>query len=134
MEQLQSHLWLTASSSCIWLNIFAFPHIVYVLGSPSSYMTLQLLHSEFPYIWGKFDFLFYQFSCHNPKSFYCILINKEQRYSLGMRWECTSYSRRSSHPSRVHNCETEECCKTKIRIRLNWKNRYKTCFRNKNTL
>jgi hypothetical protein len=24
-------------------------------------MTLQLLHSEFPYIWGKFDFLFYQF-------------------------------------------------------------------------
>ncbi len=23
-------------------------------------MTLQLLHSEFPYIWGKFDFLFYQ--------------------------------------------------------------------------
>ncbi len=23
-------------------------------------MTLQLLHSELPYIWGKFDFLFYQ--------------------------------------------------------------------------
>ncbi len=23
-------------------------------------MTLQLIHSEFPYIWGKFDFLFYQ--------------------------------------------------------------------------
>jgi hypothetical protein len=23
-------------------------------------MTLQLLHSEFPYILGKFDFLFYQ--------------------------------------------------------------------------
>jgi hypothetical protein len=23
-------------------------------------MTLQLLHSEFPYIRGKFDFLFYQ--------------------------------------------------------------------------
>jgi hypothetical protein len=35
MEQLQSH---------IWGNIFAFPHI---LGSPSSYMTLELLHSEF---------------------------------------------------------------------------------------
>ncbi len=33
----------------------AFPH---TLGSSSSYMTLQLLHSEFPYIWGKFDFLF----------------------------------------------------------------------------
>jgi hypothetical protein len=24
------------------------------------YMTLQLIHSEFPYIWGTFDFLFYQ--------------------------------------------------------------------------
>jgi hypothetical protein len=21
-------------------------------------MTLQLIHSEFPYLWGKFDFLF----------------------------------------------------------------------------
>ncbi len=31
----------------IWGNIFAFPHI---LGSPSSYMTLKLLHSQFPYI------------------------------------------------------------------------------------
>jgi hypothetical protein len=28
-----------------------------ILGSPSSYMTLQLLHSEFPYIGGKLDFL-----------------------------------------------------------------------------
>ena len=28
-------------------NIFAFPHI---LGSPSLYMTLQLIPSEFPYI------------------------------------------------------------------------------------
>jgi hypothetical protein len=41
----------------IWLNICAFTHI---LGGPSSYMTLQLLHSEFPYIRGKFDFLSYQ--------------------------------------------------------------------------
>jgi hypothetical protein len=46
MEQLQSH---------ICRNICAFPHI---LGSPSSYMTLQLLHSDFPYKLGKFDFLF----------------------------------------------------------------------------
>ncbi len=28
-------------------------------------MTLQLLHSGFPYIWGKFDFLFYQCTQHN---------------------------------------------------------------------
>ncbi len=36
-----------------------------MLGSPSSYMTLQLLHSECPYIWGKFYFLFYQCSYDN---------------------------------------------------------------------
>jgi hypothetical protein len=47
----------SASSYTVWGNICAFPHI---LGSPSSYMTLQLIHSEFPYILGKFDFLFYQ--------------------------------------------------------------------------
>ncbi len=41
----------------MWGNICAFPHI---LGSPSSYMTLQLLHSEFPHIWGKLGILFYQ--------------------------------------------------------------------------
>ncbi len=57
MEQLQSHIWLTASSS-----ICAFPHI---LGSPFSYMTLQLLHhSEFPYICGKFDSIFHQCIVH----------------------------------------------------------------------
>ncbi len=47
----------------MWGNICAFPHI---LGSPSLYMTLQLLYSEFPYIWGKFDFLFYQCSTPSP--------------------------------------------------------------------
>ncbi len=31
-----------------------------ILGSPSSYMTLHPIPSEFPYIWGKFSFLFYQ--------------------------------------------------------------------------
>ncbi len=56
IEQLQSHIWLTAFSYCIWGYICTFPHI---LGSPSSYMTLQLLHSEFLYIWGKIFFLFF---------------------------------------------------------------------------
>ncbi len=27
-------------------------------------MTLQLLHSEIPYIWGKIDFLFYQLTAN----------------------------------------------------------------------
>ncbi len=49
MEQLQR-------PSYIWGKICSFPHI---LGSPSSYK-MQLLHSEFPFIWGKFCFLFYQ--------------------------------------------------------------------------
>ncbi len=61
MEQLQSRIWLTASS---YMGIY-FRISSYILGSPSSYMTLQLLHSELPYIWGKFDFLFYQCSVAN---------------------------------------------------------------------
>jgi hypothetical protein len=74
VEQLQSHTWLTASS--LWGNISAFPHI---LGSPSSYMTLQLLHSKFPYIWGKFDFLFYQcirIQNMNPRSYPSLKLGK----------------------------------------------------------
>ncbi len=38
-------------------DICAFPHI---LGSPSSYMTLHPIPSEFPYNWGKFCSLFCQ--------------------------------------------------------------------------
>ncbi len=32
---------------------------IYVEAVSHICMTLQLLHSEFPYIWGKFYFLFY---------------------------------------------------------------------------
>ncbi len=56
MEQLQSHIRLTAYSYCIWLNICAFPHI---LGSPSSYMTLQPILSEFPYVLYEENFVFF---------------------------------------------------------------------------
>jgi hypothetical protein len=36
-----------------------FAHIlIHILGSPSSYMTLQLLHSEFPYIEENLIFFF----------------------------------------------------------------------------
>ncbi len=61
MEQLHSHIWLTDSSYMV--NICAFSHI---LRSPFSHMTLQLLLSEFPYIWGKFYFISYQ--CTRPPS------------------------------------------------------------------
>ncbi len=36
-----------------------------VLGSPSSYMTLHPIPSEFPYVCGKFCFLFYQCANQN---------------------------------------------------------------------
>ncbi len=50
--------YMTNGICMIRLKICSFPHI---LGSPSSYMTLQLLPSEFPYIYEeKFSFLFYQ--------------------------------------------------------------------------
>ncbi len=53
MKQLQSHIWLPASSYMVkYLRISSY------IRKSSSYMTLQLLHSEFPHIWGKFDFIF----------------------------------------------------------------------------
>ncbi len=44
VEQLQSHIWLKASSVLIYGEISAY-FLIYI------HMTLQLLHSEFPYIW-----------------------------------------------------------------------------------
>ncbi len=79
MEQLQSHMWLTASSYIYGLNICAFPHI---LGSPSSYMTLQQLHSQFPDIWKKISFLFYQCSKYCTYSM-CKKTIEEQVWSRG---------------------------------------------------
>jgi hypothetical protein len=40
----------------IWKNICGFSHI---LGSPSSYLTLQLLHSEFPYTVYEENLIFF---------------------------------------------------------------------------
>ncbi len=51
----KSHMANGLLNSHIWLNICAVPHI---LRSPSSYMTLQLLHSEFPFIRGKFGLIY----------------------------------------------------------------------------
>ncbi len=59
MEQLQSHIRLTASSyTGKYLRISS-----YILGSPSSYMTLQLLHSELPYIWENLIFFLSVHAC-----------------------------------------------------------------------
>jgi hypothetical protein len=56
MEQLHSHIW-DGLLIYVWLNIYAFPHI---LGNPSSYMTLQLLHSDSLIYEENFLFFFYQ--------------------------------------------------------------------------
>ncbi len=55
MEQLQSHIWLTASSYMVkYLRISSYIRKPFIIYS----MTLQLLHFEFPYIRGKFDFFY----------------------------------------------------------------------------
>ncbi len=46
----------------------------------SHYMTLQLLHCEFPYIWGKLDFLFYQ----------CIFLYSLKALTIGASFPCGS--------------------------------------------
>jgi hypothetical protein len=50
----------------------------------SSYMTLQLLHSEFPYIWGKFDFLFYQCIVNQDEGYSCHRKNPTQYHYLAL--------------------------------------------------
>ncbi len=57
-DRVQSHIWLTAFPY-MTKYLCIFPYI----GSPSSYMTLHPIHSEFPYISGNFFFLFYQCTC-----------------------------------------------------------------------
>ncbi len=64
MEQLQSHTVYEEGLPNMYMrkcaNISPYmrmPLVIYCID-----MTLQLVHSEFPYIWGKFDFLFYQWS------------------------------------------------------------------------
>ncbi len=57
MEQLQkSYMSNGLLNPHIWLNICAFP---YILGSPSSYLTLQLLYSEFPYTVYEENLIFF---------------------------------------------------------------------------
>ncbi len=52
-DQVQSHIWLTASSYMVkYLRISSY------IRNP--YLTYMTIPSEFPYIWGKFCFLFYQ--------------------------------------------------------------------------
>ncbi len=76
VEQLQSHIWdkgfLIYEEILKYFPIYEEPLIT----------TLQLLHSEFPYIRGKFDFLFYQCT-------YSACKLKLQRY-----WETSGQSQR----------------------------------------
>ncbi len=75
--------------------------------------TLQLLHSEFPYIWGNFDFLFYQcggtfpLTCALTESFHpsilycngwnlCKYTNQNVCLSLG---QTVQHIRRNNQPT-----------------------------------
>ncbi len=71
-KKIKFSSYLRKFPSHIWVNICAFPRI---LGSPYSYLTLQLLHSEFPYIWRKSDFLIYQCKATKTHEFISILRN-----------------------------------------------------------
>ncbi len=70
-------------------TIYAFPHI----RSPSSYMTLQMLQSEFPNIWGKFSFLFYQstlfFMWHFIKNSY--VRHPQQKSKFNQNFTCWNF-------------------------------------------
>ncbi len=63
-------------------------------------MTLQLLHSEFPYIWGKFDFLFisaalryFLIPIYSSTDFCYITVDPETRASeIGFKFSSNIYS------------------------------------------
>ncbi len=91
-------------------------------------MTLQLLHSEFPYIWGKFYFLFYQ-CVKNPSSIATCIISPQYRRqarqvlqlptgpagdhqnrcppTLTLRWERGSWRRTSLPTSGGWSCSSK---------------------------
>ncbi len=58
-DRLQSHIWRRELPN-IWAFMRKCANINQIWGVRQSYMTLQPIPSEFPYIWGKFSFLFYQ--------------------------------------------------------------------------
>ncbi len=92
MEQLQSHIWLTASSYMTkYLRISSY------IRKPFLCMTLQLLHSEFPYIWGKCYFLFYQ----------CLHCSEKSKWSTTIH----TVDKRSSHIyCQYHKAEKSRGC------------------------
>jgi hypothetical protein len=68
----------------IWGNAQIFPHIWGRLSV--IYETLKLLHSEFPYMWGKFYFIFYQCSFADWSSVVVLRAGKDSRL-----YECPIY-------------------------------------------
>ncbi len=91
-------LYMTNKPPHIWLNICAFPHI---LGSPSSYMTLQHLHSKFPYISGKLDFLFISVP---PKTFTIHILYIRSHIPIpNPSWKLFSFDKGSEQTRIIHS-------------------------------
>jgi hypothetical protein len=73
-------------------TLLGFASFTHILGSPSSYMTLQLIPSQFPYIWGKFRFLFFP----------CMIISVPHfPVVVSLLWTASSVDI-SSHGTRAH--------------------------------
>ncbi len=69
----------------IYINICAFSHI---LGSPSSYITLQLLHSEFPYTVYEENFILFFISVRTYRWITVLLKTSWRRVFKGSQeWE-----------------------------------------------
>jgi hypothetical protein len=92
MKQLQSHIYLTAGLLLYGEKFNAFPHI---LGIPSTYMTLQLLHSEFPYIYEEIFFSFLSVHAQYLWSVQNISDDDNQTIQIGdtdtESWNCENY-------------------------------------------
>ncbi len=109
VEQLQSHIYKEGLP--IWGNAQIVPHI---WGGRKSYMTLQLLHSEFPYIWGKYDFLFYQCGVPAPAHDFahvgvmCTFSNISAAAAAGIAWTSQLSSSLAGQPVRPAHHSTNQ--------------------------
>jgi hypothetical protein len=80
-EQLQSHIWLTASSHMRkYFRIFSYIRKAFLIND------LQLLHSEFPYCIYEENFYFLLLSVHTPTHSLSIKVVYRDTCTVSYRW------------------------------------------------